>query len=236
MITLDGLVRERLALASVDSTNRYALDAGRPGLLVSADEQTAGRGRKGRAWFSPPGENIYMTLTLAGTDPRFALVTGAAVHTALAVLVGDRSCLLKWPNDILIEGKKSGGILCEARGGITAVGIGVNVNQTVWPVEIEATAISLAGATGRPFVRAEVMQAILAALEVWLAVYRTKGLEPVRAYFRAHSRMLGSPARLEDGTPCRVMDISPEGYLEVEIGREKRFITSGDILPDPDRL
>lgn len=236
MITLDGLVKERVTLACVDSTNRYALEAGRPGLLVSADEQTAGRGRKGRAWFSPPGENIYMTLTLAGADPRWALVTGAAVHTAVAVLAGDCPCLLKWPNDILIEGKKAGGILCEARGGITAIGIGVNVNQTVWPAEIAATAISLAGATGRSFAPAEVMQAILAALETWFALYRTEGLEPVRSYFRAHSRMRGSPARLEDGTPCRVVDISPEGYLEVEVGHERRLITSGDILPDPDRL
>ncbi|HPA84788.1 MAG TPA: hypothetical protein PLJ30_08265, partial [Deltaproteobacteria bacterium] len=86
-ISSTGIVREIIELHSVGSTNTVALDSGRPGLLVVASERTAGRGRKGRTWFSPAGTNLYMTLTVDTNDPRLPLVAGVAVREALSELM-----------------------------------------------------------------------------------------------------------------------------------------------------
>lgn len=237
MIPLDGLtlVSECIELPQVDSTNRMALDAERPGLLVIAREQTAGRGRRQRRWFSPPGENIYLSLTVEGVDPRLTLVAGVAVHTALAGLAAPTAVMIKWPNDILIDGKKVCGILCEARGGFTAIGIGVNVSQTTWPDEIKDSAITLASATGRAFTRDEVIHPILTALDRWVSTYRAVGFEPIRAYAQENGPECNASARLEDGTPCRIIEITSDGCLEVSLSGEKRIISSGDVFLDRDQ-
>ena len=75
-----GIITEFIELNQVDSTNQYALDHGRPGLLVTARAQNAGRGRRGRPWFSPVGENVYMTLTLAPPEERYPIIAGVAVR------------------------------------------------------------------------------------------------------------------------------------------------------------
>lgn len=237
MISLHGLqlVTECIELVKVDSTNRYALDCGRPGLLVIAREQTAGRGRKQRTWFSPPGDNIYLTVTVDMVDPRLTIVAGVAVQAALAGLAANREVRIKWPNDILIEGKKVCGILCEARGGIMAVGIGVNVNQTAWPDEIRDTAIALAVAAEMPLARDAVLTPLLDQLDRWFALYRSQGFEPIRAAFLDHGLLRGIRARLEDGTCCQLMDLTRDGHLEVDIAGEMHCIVSGDVLPEPER-
>lgn len=232
MIDLTGLklVQEHIELACVDSTNRFALDAARIGLLITAQEQTAGRGRKGRSWFSPLGENIYMTLTVGSPDPHYPLVTGVAVRSALADMVEGEDIKIKWPNDILIQGRKVCGILCEARGNTAALGIGVNVNQTTWPDELSNTAISLKLVTGKAFIHDEVIQALVLSLDQWFTIYSDKGFEPVRTAFLEHGLCHASPAVLEDGTLCMIVGLSPEGFLEVEVNGERRTIVSGDVL------
>ncbi len=137
------IITEFIELNQVDSTNQYALDKSRPGLLVTARAQNAGRGRRGRPWFSPAGENVYMTLTVAPPEERYPIIAGVAVRAAIAGLVPDEAVAVKWPNDIVISGRKVCGILCETRGPITAIGIGVNVNQQAWPKELEHRACSL---------------------------------------------------------------------------------------------
>ena len=132
-----GIIEEIIELDSVDSTNRYALDAGRAGLLVRSLSQTSGRGRRGRAWSSPEGENLYMSITLAPPEERYPIIAGIAVREALASLLNVVEVAIKWPNDVIITGKKVSGILCETRGDITVVGIGVNVNRISWPEDLE---------------------------------------------------------------------------------------------------
>jgi len=230
-LTGQRLVREHIELDTVDSTNRYALDAGREGLLITAREQTAGRGRQGRMWFSPPGANIYLTLAIRNPDPRYPLVAGAAVREALSGLLGDAAGVkIKWPNDILILNRKVCGILCEARGTIAALGVGVNVNQSDWPDGLENSAISLKRITGRTFVLDEVLQTLVGSLDHWLTLYQNQGFEPVRAAFLEHGLSQGSQGRLEDGRPCVILGLSEEGYLEVEVEGQRHTIVSGDVV------
>ncbi len=110
------------------STNTVLLDEGKPGVLLIADEQTAGRGRRGRRWYSAPGADIAFSLSaeVAKPPPGLSLVAGVAAARALRAL-GVAQAALKWPNDLLVGGAKLGGILvetlparCRARGAIAA--------------------------------------------------------------------------------------------------------------------
>lgn len=158
---------------SVGSTNdeiRSRAEAGTPeGLIILAHRQTEGRGRRGAAWFSPPGESLAFSVLLKPSEPkalwpRLALATGLAVAEALEnfiPLVG-----IKWPNDVWIGRRKIAGILVEAGKDFVIVGIGLNVNTTAFPPEVSDTATSLALETGHPISRAEVLAAIIKNLSV----------------------------------------------------------------------
>ena len=139
-----------------DSTNVWAGRLAREGApsrtLVCADMQTDGRGRRGRRWESPPGESLYMTLILR---PDFCpqqasmltLVTGLSVAQALCAMTG-LEALLKWPNDVVVSGKKICGILTEMSAGMERVeyiliGVGINVNGCEFPEELKAMATSV---------------------------------------------------------------------------------------------
>jgi BirA family biotin operon repressor/biotin-[acetyl-CoA-carboxylase] ligase len=157
-----------LVKESVGSTNdeiRTRAEAGAPeGLIILAHRQTEGRGRRGAAWFSPPGESLAFSVLIKPTEPkalwpRLALATGLAVAEALEQfipLVG-----IKWPNDIWIGRRKIAGILVEAGKDFAIVGIGLNVNTTDFPPEVSETATSLALETGNPISRPEVLAAII---------------------------------------------------------------------------
>lgn len=132
------------------STNLDARE-GTHGDVYTADFQTAGRGRLDHKWLSAPGENLMMSVVLSveGLSPEHVatlpLVIGLAVCRGLSPLVNrGLSPLLKWPNDVLVEGRKLSGILCERQGDFVIVGIGVNVNQIDFPPEIAEKSTSLA--------------------------------------------------------------------------------------------
>ena len=137
------------------STNLDARD-GEPGDVFTADEQTSGRGRLDHRWLSTPGENLMLSAVLDVTDltpeqvVTLPLAVGLAVHAATSrflarpFLEEDRRVLLKWPNDVLIGGRKLAGILCERNGDAVIAGVGVNVNQTAFAPEIACRATSLA--------------------------------------------------------------------------------------------
>lgn len=151
--------REIQVLDEVDSTNVRAKEAAAcgasDGFVVLADCQTAGRGRRGRQWSSPAGENVYVTVLLRpGIEtekaPMITLLVACAVVRAVRnlELKGDRMPLIKWPNDLVIEGKKICGILTEmgmksGKVDYVVVGTGINCNQTTFPKEIEQKASSL---------------------------------------------------------------------------------------------
>lgn len=192
----DALARARLGrLAShvvfypaIGSTNDVAAAlatqgaADAEGAVVCADEQTAGRGRRGHTWFSPPGSGLYVSVILtpgaARVDPDRAtmlvtLTAGVALVEGIETATGLRADL-KWPNDLLIGRRKLSGILSEGVGiGMSAgpsrintvvVGYGINIAQTAYPPELSARATSLETELGRPVDRAMVLAETLAAL------------------------------------------------------------------------
>jgi BirA family transcriptional regulator, biotin operon repressor / biotin---[acetyl-CoA-carboxylase] ligase len=227
----DGVIREVVALDSVDSTNAYALEAGRAGLLVTASRQTAGRGRQGRTWFSPDDGNIYLTLTVASTDPRLTIAAGVAAHEAASAFVQDRQPLeIKWPNDLIAGGRKLCGILCEARGGLAAVGIGLNVNGQSWPPELQGRAVSLAGLVEAPLDRVRVMDCLVHALEKWLGIFFREGFEPVRRKFLSHGMLRSHELTTEQGERCTILDMDGEGHLLIDVSGKRQSLASGTLL------
>src|SRR6516165_2087233 len=158
----------------IDSTNTYLREQARlgapEGLVVVADHQTAGRGRLGRRWESPPGANLLASVLLRpNIDPAdlhlCTTVVALAAMDACRVVAGVGT-LLKWPNDLLVDGAKVAGILAEAEFAgadlaAVVVGIGINVG---WPGPLEAGGTSLEAATGSPVDRRALLHALLAAL------------------------------------------------------------------------
>jgi BirA family biotin operon repressor/biotin-[acetyl-CoA-carboxylase] ligase len=160
--------RPRLHLRETGSTNEVARDLaarGAPhGTLVTARTQTAGRGRQGRTWVTPPGGALLASLVLRDVDPLLSLRGGLAV----ADLAGDRA-RVKWPNDVLVEGRKIAGVLAEGRPqeGWAVLGIGVNVGTREFPEELSEIATSLA-LHGADTTREEFLAALVERLDNWL--------------------------------------------------------------------
>ena len=167
-----------------DSTNlriRQLGDEGAPhGTLAVADRQTAGRGRRGRAWESPAGSSIYMSILLRPdiAPDRAPMLT---LVMALSVAEGIMDCedvevQIKWPNDIIINGKKLVGILTEMSAQVdyinhVTVGVGINVNQTGFPEDIRKTATSLKLETGHDVKRAPLIAAVMKRLETYYETF-----------------------------------------------------------------
>lgn len=194
------------------STNDRAAEqarAGAPaGLVVAADAQSAGRGRLGRTWHSPPGSNLYLSILLRPSRPPpeippLTLLVGGALAAALADL--GFAPRLKWPNDVeMVDGtgrrRKVAGILTEMstagdRAAHVVVGVGLNVNGSDFPPEIAERATSLRRERGAGLDRAAVLAAFLNALEPMVADFEARGPAAAVAAFEAHA---GLPA------PCRV--------------------------------
>jgi len=146
------------------------------GLVVVADEQTSGRGRRGHTWFSPPGSGLYVSVVLApaaSIDPSraFSLLTlaaGVALAEGIEQALGLR-VELKWPNDLLVTGRKVGGILAESSGAgdrfdTVVVGYGINVQSTSFPPELRSQATSLESELGRAVDRHHLLAETLVAL------------------------------------------------------------------------
>jgi BirA family biotin operon repressor/biotin-[acetyl-CoA-carboxylase] ligase len=153
---------------SVESTNdelRTLAQAGAPeGLILLAEQQTAGRGRRGAAWFSPAGESLAFSILLRPEKPkslwpRFSLATGLAVAEAIETC--GLQAGIKWPNDVWIGQRKAAGILVEAGMDFVIIGIGLNVNSTRFPEEVAEIATSLRMESSRNFSRAEVLSALV---------------------------------------------------------------------------
>lgn len=172
---------------TIDSTNARAQQlaaAGAPhGTLVSADEQTAGRGRQGRTWATPRGGALACSLVLRDPPPLLPHVAALAVADIAEALDRERRrALIKWPNDVLLDERKVAGILAEGRPqeGWVVLGIGINVAiaPEAFPPELRTLATSLGGDAGGV---ARALTALLGALEHWLAATPTEALEAYRA-------------------------------------------------------
>jgi BirA family biotin operon repressor/biotin-[acetyl-CoA-carboxylase] ligase len=236
---------------TVDSTNRVALDLARSGsshgTTVVADQQTAGRGRLGRAFFSPPAVNLYTSIVLRPrihTAEAPSWIFAAAVSVAQAIeqtLDEPGKAEIKWPNDVLLGGLKTSGILMELGAEATRVdflvlGIGVNLNvdRKQFPDEFRHNATSLATHGGRPVDRLAFARRLYGNLEVNLDLCADRGFEGVRAEFDARFQMRGKRISvLElDGAELRgtALGIDDDGALSLrpETGDIIRVI-AGDV-------
>jgi BirA family biotin operon repressor/biotin-[acetyl-CoA-carboxylase] ligase len=188
------------------STNAEALRLARQGepgpLWVTADRQTAGRGRRGRAWISPPG-NLHASLLLtqpaaAEHWPQLSFVAALAVHDAILATAGDLKPLLaiKWPNDLLLGGAKLGGILIEAESGVSAVAVGIGVNCASHPANTDfpATDLAAAGAlVSRDSLFSALSGKMLGRLAQWNA---GEGFRTIRADWLARAAGMGESVRV----------------------------------------
>ena len=169
------------------STNLDARE-GVPGDVFTADEQTAGRGRLDHRWLSAPGANLMLSAVLDVADlppeqvATLPLAVGLAVHAAIARFLPGGEIRLKWPNDVLVGGRKIAGILCERNGDGVIAGVGVNVNQTAFAPEIADRATSLAR-EGASTPVAEMRDAVLAELDRVHGTWRTAGFAALQARY-----------------------------------------------------
>ena len=196
---------------SVPSTNMVAMDLaskGCPdGTVIIADAQTAGKGRLGRSWISPPGKNLYMSIVLRpGISPRdaTALTLLAAVACTSAIRrSASIPASIKWPNDLLVGQRKMGGILTEIKADIdriiyAIVGIGINVNlhPQDMPEEIKAIATSIFVETGGHFSRSELAGAIILDFDKWYGRLLTKGKAVIADEWLTMSSTIGERIRV----------------------------------------
>jgi BirA family biotin operon repressor/biotin-[acetyl-CoA-carboxylase] ligase len=216
-----------------DSTNRVAMELGYTdepeGAVVLAEEQTAGRGRAGRSWHSERGAGLYATLLLRPKlspvqAPLLTMLAGLSAHTAVLAQTG-LSAELKWPNDLLLNGKKLGGILTEMYAEPHAVrfvivGIGINVGQEKFPGELAATATSLRKETGRSHSRLEVLVKLLSQFETDYNRFLQEGAEYVVQRFELVSSFAhGKRVKVDTGRETFVgttSGLSAEGLLVVK--------------------
>jgi BirA family biotin operon repressor/biotin-[acetyl-CoA-carboxylase] ligase len=230
-----------------DSTNRVALElgqAGEPeGAVVLAEEQTAGRGRAGRAWASERAAGIYVTLLLRPKlapvqAPLLTMMAGLSTRAAVEAVTG-LNVDLKWPNDLLIRGKKAGGILTEMHAEpsqirLVIVGVGLNVNQEKFTGELAERATSLRIETGKFHSRMELLVRLLREFEADYNRFLREGLASVVARFEsASSYVRGKRVRVSNGVESytgTTAGLGPEGLLQVE-REDGRLMTviAGDV-------
>lgn len=158
-------------LEETPSTNTLALSSREDGQVFAADAQTAGRGQHGRHWASASGLGLWFSVCLEGSPQGLNFAAPLAIRDALSFWVPVN---IKWPNDVLHDGRKLCGILVEHRAGWNALGIGINVNHALedFPDDLRATATSLRIATGSQSDREAVLVRVLTCLDVRLAEWR----------------------------------------------------------------
>jgi BirA family biotin operon repressor/biotin-[acetyl-CoA-carboxylase] ligase len=234
----------------IDSTNRVAerlAAQGAPeGTLVVADRQTAGRGRLGRSFASPPGGGLYLSLLLRPPCPierlhEHVFAAAVAVADAVQARLPALDVQIKWPNDVLLSGRKTSGInlptqLDGDRAVSAVLGVGVNVNTGLddFPDEVRPIATSLRLASGEPQDRLGFASDLLGRLERGIDRLRDEGFGPVLDCWRRYFRMEGARVRVGGpGVPREfegtVTGVDPDGALVLEaLGRRERVL-AGDV-------
>jgi len=236
---------------TLDSTNLRAdalARAGAPeGTLVIADAQTAGRGRVGRSWFSPPGRNLYLSLILR-PDLRpdqahaYAFVGALAVADLAAARIGRAGAVeIKWPNDVLASGRKLSGVNLPAwiegdRIAALVLGIGLNVNLAAdeLPAELRSLATSLRIETGQMQDRVAIAEELCVRLEAWCERLRRDGFPPILDAYSKWLRMRGSRVRIGGPGIAREVEgvalgLAEDGALLLETPGGVERILAGDV-------
>jgi len=232
--TIGSTNDEAKALARADAAD---------GTIVWADEQTAGRGRRGRNWRSPPG-NLYLSLVLRpdaapSRAAQLGFVAALGLGDALQPLVGPALPLrYKWPNDLLANGQKLAGILLESetsasdRVDFVVVGVGVNLVAAPADVEFPATSVTANGIVG--VTPPLLLEGFVRHFAGWARRWREEGFAPVREAWLAAASGLGESVRvrLERNTLVgRFQDLDDDGALVLDGPEGRRRIAAGDVFP-----
>jgi len=249
-----GLIgRDIRVYGSLISTNKTACDlafsGAEDGTVVVADSQIGGRGRRGRSWSSPGGVNLYTSIILRpdippARAPQLTLMSAVALAETLANILADFTGIkvaIKWPNDILLQGRKCAGILSEMKSAgrrveFVVIGIGLNLNLKKESMDssISKLATSLYIESGREFSRPELAQSLYSAIESWYKRYLCEGFSPVQEAWNRLSGIQGRKVRAasekgyEEGM---ALGVDEEGtlLLEDEAGKVIR-VTAGDAV------
>ena len=212
--------------STMDEAARLAAEGCASGTAVVAEEQTAGQGRHGRRWHSEPGSGLYVSVVLRvalapDSLPVVTLALGLAAAEAIARTTGLRPDL-RWPNDIMLDDRKTAGILVQLVDGVVIAGIGVNVNHAALPPELAAEATSLRIASGRIQSRDQLLAALLPAADRFSRKLEEEGRAAIIEQFtRASSYALGKRVRVEqpggtlEGTTA---GLDPSGFLILRAG------------------
>jgi BirA family biotin operon repressor/biotin-[acetyl-CoA-carboxylase] ligase len=230
-----------------DSTNRVALDLGYAnepeGAVVLAEEQTGGRGRAGRSWHSERATGIYVTLLLRPNispvqAPLLTMLAGLSAHAAIQAQTGLQPDV-KWPNDLMLNGKKVGGILTEMHAETTLVrfvivGIGINVNQEKFPAELNGIATSLRAETGKNQSRLELLARLLREFEGDYNRFLREGSAHITEQFvKVSSYAHGKKVRVTNGNESYVgvtAGLRPEGLLQIQrADGSVTMVLAGDV-------
>jgi len=227
-----------------DLAKALAAQGAPEGAVVVAEAQTSGRGRLGRTWDAPPGVGLYVSLVLRPMLPpmelpQITLTTAVAVVRAVRRVAGPAPGI-KWPNDLLINGKKLGGILTEMetesdRIRHVVVGLGLNVNNPGFAPELAATATSLALATGKTFSRVNLLQAWLEEFEALYGRFLNQGFAAILEEWKGFNVTLGKMVTVRQGPreiSGQATDVAPDGALLLLTAKgEMVRVTSGEITP-----
>ena len=235
-----------ITLEEVDSTNiqlRKLADRGAPEFtVVIAEQQTAGKGRLGRPWFSPAGSGLWMSVLLRPQlSPQLAqlltLTTAVSLEEAFRQLGMD--VRIKWPNDILTPGRKK---LCGVRSEMHVdmdrvewliLGIGVNINPTAFPRELQDIAISLYQLKGEPIPRAKVAAAILGRLLANYRLLQQEGFTSLRTNWLNHALGIGETVAIDQNGVKEegiALGLDEEGYLLLKQGDQVKRVLAGDMV------
>lgn len=264
MMARDSAPAAIVRLDTVDSTQSVAFGLAERGAadrtVVVADQQLAGRGRRGRLWRAPAGTSLLASIIVRPRLPQTLLPTFSpmtAVATAEALRrVAPVAARVKWPNDVLVGGKKIAGILLEsrARSGVSEpgrsflgppsiqaglmdpattiiIGIGVNLGQREFPPELAGHATSVALETGRAPDRETMLVALLEEFDAWRGRLEREGFGAVREQWRMLSDTLGRHVAL-DGVTGIAVDLDVDGALLIDAGGTVRRVIAGEIAWD----
>lgn len=231
---------------TVGSTNivgsELALKGCREGTVIIANEQTSGKGRLGRTWVSPAGKNLYMSIILRPPiSPRDATIL--TIMSAVACCIALRKVIslpvmIKWPNDLIVDDKKIGGILTEIKSDIdkityAIIGIGVNINLDIedLPEDVRKIATSIKTLTGEQFSRTETIIEVLKEMQKWYDILLKKGKKDILSYWQELSSTIGKKVKATiwdnvfigvaeaiDNEGLLILKLSDNTYMKVDAG------------------
>ncbi len=231
-------------LDQVDSTQTVAFALAERGAtdrtVVVADQQASGRGRRGRVWQAPARTSLLASILVRSRLPQ-ALLAALSPTTAVATAEALRRVApleprLKWPNDVLVGGRKIAGILLESRAvassePVLVIGVGINLGQREFPPELAGRATSVALETGHAVDRETMLAALLEEFDAWRARLEGEGFGPVRERWKSLSDTIGRHVTV-DGVSGTATDLDGDGALLIDVGDGVRRVIAGEITTD----